>query len=87
MRRIRVAAIAVIDQEACDGCGACLFVCRAGCLDYSPRRNAAGLHPIRYLGQGCRGDEACVRACPRPGAVAIVRDSPAVLRPFLPEPA
>jgi len=66
-----------IDSENCTGCGICLGICMRNCLELSGRPNRLGRIPVRYKGRGCRGDGACVRACPEPGAIAVRLDEPA----------
>lgn len=60
---------AVIDAEACRGCGACALVCRFGALGPSAdyfRTQTYELDPW-----ACEGCAACVRAC-RYGAITMV---------------
>lgn len=68
--RRRVSRV-IVHEEACTGCGLCIAVCSAGCLELSDAPNRLGSYPVRYTGHGCRGDAACFRACPEPGAIRV----------------
>ncbi len=68
--RRRVSRV-VVHEDACTGCGLCITVCSVGCLELSDAPNRLGSHPVRYTGAGCRGDAACFRACPEPGAIRV----------------
>lgn len=68
--RRRVSRV-IVQEEACTGCGLCLAVCAAECLELSDVPNSLGSYPVRYTGAGCRGDAACFRACPEPGAIQV----------------
>lgn len=68
--RRRVSRV-IVHEEACTGCGLCVAVCAAGCLELADAPNRLGRHPVRYTGAGCRGDAACYRACPEPDAIRV----------------
>jgi len=61
----------IVHEDACTGCGLCITVCAAGCLELSDVPNQLGSFPVRYAGAGCRGDAACFRACPEPDAIRV----------------
>jgi NAD-dependent dihydropyrimidine dehydrogenase PreA subunit len=63
----------VVRDEECKGCGLCVVVCPAGCLELLDRLNHQGYHPAHYKGDGCRADGLCFYACPEPGAIAVYR--------------
>jgi len=65
-----------IHQEECKGCGMCIEVCQAGCLEFDEHLNHQGYHPVRYKGDGCRADGLCFYACPEPGAITVYRGKP-----------
>jgi len=79
-------AVIRIDPERCTGCGLCVPVCRAGCLEFSATLNAGGDLSVRYAGTGCLGDGSCLRACPEPGAMQMAPE-PGASRPLPPVPA
>lgn len=60
-----------IDGEECKGCGLCVEVCPAGCLELTSSFNHQGYHPVSYMGEGCRADGLCFYACPEPGAITV----------------
>jgi NAD-dependent dihydropyrimidine dehydrogenase PreA subunit len=66
----------VVREEECKGCGLCIVVCPAGCLELIDRLNHQGYHPVHYKGDGCRADGLCFYACPEPGAIAVYRGDP-----------
>lgn len=65
-----------IHQEECKGCGLCIAVCTAGCLELTHLLNHQGYHPVQYSGDGCRADGLCYYACPEPGAITVYRGDP-----------
>ena len=75
MRTGKGRGVVRIHQDRCTGCGQCVSVCRAGCLDFAESLNARGDLPARYLGTGCLGDGACARVCPEQGAREIHQES------------
>jgi NAD-dependent dihydropyrimidine dehydrogenase PreA subunit len=66
-----------IHAEECKGCGLCIAVCPAGCLELIEDLNHQGYHPAHYIGDGCRADGLCFYACPEPGAIEVFRGDPA----------
>ena len=60
-----------INAEECKGCGMCIEVCPAGCLQLTSGFNHQGYHPVAYKGDGCRADGLCFYACPEPGAIIV----------------
>ncbi len=65
-----------IHIEQCKGCGLCMEVCPAKCLELSDDLNRMGYHPIRYKGDGCRADGLCFYACPEPAAITVWKGNP-----------
>jgi len=63
-----------IHEEECKGCGLCILVCPAGCLEIAENLNHQGYHPVAYSGDGCRADGLCFYACPEPGAISVYED-------------
>jgi NAD-dependent dihydropyrimidine dehydrogenase PreA subunit len=57
-----------IDPEICNGCGACVNVCRMDVLVPHP---AKGSPPIVLYPDECWFCACCVEECPRPGAISM----------------
>ena len=66
-----------IRAEECKGCGLCIAVCPAGCLELLEDLNHQGYHPAHYVGDGCRADGLCFYACPEPGGITVFKGGPA----------
>ena len=57
-----------IDPERCNGCGACVEVCRMDVLVPHPEK---GKPPIVLYPDECWFCACCVEECPRPGAISM----------------
>ncbi len=65
-----------IDPAECKGCGLCIDSCPPKCLGFESELSAYGVHPARYLGEGCTACRICFYACPEPGAITLYRAAP-----------
>ena len=64
----------IIDEDCCKGCGRCVSACMKKCLEIAADHlNAAGLKPVRYVGEGCVGGGMCFYNCPEPYAIRVER--------------
>ena len=45
----------VVHEEECKGCGLCIAVCTAECLEFADRLNHQGYHPVRHARRGIAG--------------------------------
>lgn len=68
--QIRTTSAAVIDAEACRGCGSCVAACPSGVLELSNSFNADGYLFARVIRPGCAGEGHCLYACPE-GAIHL----------------
>ena len=69
--RIESRALAVVDEEACRGCGSCVAVCPEGVLGFSDTFNAAGSSFARVTApERCLGEGHCLYVCPE-GAIHL----------------
>jgi len=75
--QIRTRTRAVIDDQACRGCGSCVAVCPEGVLELADTFNAAGTSFARVATEGCLGEGHCLYVCPE-GAIHL--ESSHVLR-------
>jgi MinD superfamily P-loop ATPase len=58
---------AVIDQEMCTGCGACLILCRFDAIKETPV--SSGEYSYHVDPTSCEGCGACVRFCPKKAVI------------------
>ncbi len=60
-------AVALVDQNACISCGACITVCNYGAISFeeTPKGKKARVNPVL-----CKGDGLCTTKCPT-GAVQL----------------
>ncbi len=55
----------VIVDERCKGCGFCVELCPAKCLEFSSHYNSKGYHPpVLVLKDDCTGCNICGMVCP-----------------------
>ncbi len=65
--------IVKISDVECKGCSLCIESCPPECLVLSKDLSPYGVHPARYIGQGCTGCGICFYCCPEPGAITVYR--------------
>jgi ferredoxin len=68
--QLRPTTTAVIDAQACRGCGSCVQTCPAGLLELSNSFNDERYVFARLARSGCLGEGACVYVCPE-GAIHL----------------
>ena len=68
--QVRATTTAVIDTQACRGCGSCVACCPAGVLELANTFNEDGFAFARLAGAGCLGEGHCLYACPE-GAIHL----------------
>jgi len=57
--------LAVIDQQGCTGCEACVTVCPVDCIELVPGPNHPGLMKLEEIDlERCIGCTLCVKICP-----------------------
>jgi 2-oxoglutarate ferredoxin oxidoreductase subunit delta len=68
--QLRATSTAVIDAQACRGCGSCVDACPAGVLELANTFNEDGYTFARLARTGCLGEGHCLYACPE-GAIHL----------------
>lgn len=68
--QLRSTTTAVIDAQACRGCGSCIDTCPAGVLELANSFNDEGYAFARLARAGCLGEGHCLYACPE-GAIHL----------------
>jgi len=77
VQRMRRRGWVTIDQERCTGCGRCVVVCPVGGIEASGLTNAGGYPTVHFVGDACRADRFCLRACPEAGTIQVYHGDPA----------
>jgi NAD-dependent dihydropyrimidine dehydrogenase PreA subunit len=67
-----------VNQDECKGCGLCIESCPKKVITLKDQLNHYGYRTAAYTGSGCTGCGICFLACPEPGAITVLRLSPAL---------
>lgn len=75
---------AAVRQDLCDGCGLCVDICPAGCLEVKTNPQRLSNRIVTVQSSACHGCGACQATCPKE-AIFIPGLSTADLRRFIKE--